>query len=115
MAGRIIELRGLGGAMARVDPTSTAFAHRDKPYMLTLIGATQDPAQLDAQRGWTMETFDLLRPHTSGVYVNFLEDEGQARVGDAYPAATYERLSAIKRQYDPSNVFSMNQNIASTA
>jgi hypothetical protein len=113
MAGRIIELRGLGGAMARIDPTSTAFVHRDKPYMLTLIGATQDPAQLDAQRTWTTDTWDLVRPYTSGAYVNFLEDEGADRVFDAYPAATYERLSAIKRQYDPSNVFRMNQNIAS--
>src|SRR5262249_43849454 len=58
MAGRIVELRGLGGAMARVDPTSTAFAHRDKSYMVTLIGATQEPAQLDAQRTWTLDTFN---------------------------------------------------------
>ena len=99
--------------MARVDPTSTAFAHRDKPYMLTLIGATQDPAQVDAQHAWAIDTFDLLRPHTSGAYANFLEEEGQARVQDAYPNATYERLSAIKRQYDPTNVFNLNQNIAS--
>ncbi len=109
--GAIIEVRGLGGRLARVDPASTAFAHRDKPYLLTLIGSTPDPAQMDLQRVWTAETWAILRPYTRGAYVGFLEDNGPAGVAEAYPAATYARLTAVKRQYDPSNVFRLNQNI----
>lgn len=58
-----------------------------------------------------MAMWDILRTEGSGVYVNFLENEGVDRVRDAYPGTTYDRLAAIKGRYDPENVFRFNQNI----
>jgi FAD/FMN-containing dehydrogenase len=107
-----IELRGLGGAMARFPADATAFAHRDKPYMVTVVAAALDRAGIDRQREWTENLWNVLRPHTRGAYVNFMEDEGAARVREAYSPATYQRLLAVKRDYDPNNVFRLNQNIA---
>jgi FAD/FMN-containing dehydrogenase len=99
----------LGGAMADVPPEATAFAHRDAGMMITLHAAHgEDRAEADA---WINRFFGALAPKSIGVYSNFLDDEGQARVRDAYPLATYERLVAVKRRYDPSNLFRRNQNI----
>jgi FAD/FMN-containing dehydrogenase len=114
MPGGIIQLRGLGGAMARVPEDATAFAHRDKPYMVTIIGSAKEPAAFERQRAWTRALWQDLRPGLGGVYVNFLEDEGDSRVREAYTSATYARLAAIKRRYDPTNVFRLNQNIQPT-
>ena len=56
--------------------------------------------------------YEALRPRATGVYSNFLEAEGEDRIHEAYPEATYRRLADIKRRYDPSNLFRLNQNIA---
>lgn len=106
-----VQLRVLGGAMARVPAEATAFAHRDKPFLLSVIGAWVDPAETARHQSWVQGFWRALRPHAAGVYVNFLEDEGDGRVRDAYPPATYERLAVIKRRYDPDNLFRLNQNI----
>jgi FAD/FMN-containing dehydrogenase len=107
----IIQLRGLGGAMARVPVEATAFAHRDKPYLVTVIGSAREPEGFGQQRAWTHELWKQLRPAMRGVYANFLEDEGDSRVHEAYPPATYAQLATIKRRYDPTNLFRLNQNI----
>jgi hypothetical protein len=60
---------------------------------------------------WAETLWQHLEPRTSGVYVNFLADEGEARIRAAYPPATDARLAAIKRRYDPTNLFRLNQNI----
>jgi FAD/FMN-containing dehydrogenase len=108
----LVQLRGLGGAMARVGKDATAFAHRDKRYFVAIIGlwldAADDPAVHSA---WTESLWQTIRPEGSGVYVNFLENEGANRVRDAYPPATFARLVEIKRKYDPQNIFRFNQNI----
>lgn len=108
----LIHLRGLGGAFGRVAPDATAFAHRQRRYFVAAIAvwldADEDPAPHEA---WTMAMWDILRTEGSGVYVNFLENEGVDRVRDAYPGTTYDRLAAIKGRYDPENVFRFNQNI----
>ena len=95
--------------MADVPADATAFAHRDATVMLSLHAAHgDDRAAADA---WANRYFAAIAPKASGVYSNFLEDEGDARVRDAYPAGTYERLVDVKRRYDPSNLFRRNQNI----
>jgi FAD/FMN-containing dehydrogenase len=108
----LVQFRGLGGALARVPAGATAFAHRERAYFVAIIGIWLDPAE-DAARhaAWTEALWRVLRPEGAGVYVNFLEDEGAERVRDAYPAATYARLRAIKGRYDPQNMFRFNQNI----
>ncbi|MBV9359625.1 MAG: BBE domain-containing protein, partial [Chloroflexi bacterium] len=112
--GGLVQLRALGGAMARVPVEATAFAHRDKPFMATVIGSVLEPADAGRQRGWMEELWYTLRPRSQGVYMNFLEDEGPERVREAYAPAAYARLVAIKRQYDPTNLFQLNQNIRPT-
>jgi len=107
----MIQLRVLGGAMARVAADATAFALRSAPIMATVIVPFEDPTTEPAQRAWTDRVFEALAPKDAGVYANFLEDEGDERIHAAYPAGTYERLADVKRRYDPANVFRMNQNI----
>jgi FAD/FMN-containing dehydrogenase len=107
----MIQLRVFGGAMARVPAEATAFAHRDAAIQVTVITPFTDPATVDAAVAWNRSLFAALEPSATGVYANFLEDEGDARIRDAYPPATYERLARVKRRYDRANVFHRNQNI----
>jgi FAD/FMN-containing dehydrogenase len=97
--------------MARVPVTDTAFAHRDAPILVAIIDHYADPAMDATERTWTEALHAALAPNATGAYANFVGAEGQDRVRDAYPAATYQRLAAIKRQYDPANFFRLNQNI----
>jgi hypothetical protein len=112
----IIHLRGLGGALSRVANDATAFAHRDQRYMFTIISIWLDPTEDPIpHRAWTRalwEQVQQVRHEGAGVYVNFLDDEGEARVRDAYPPETHARLARVKRMYDPLNLFRMNQNVA---
>jgi FAD/FMN-containing dehydrogenase len=107
----MIQLRVLGGAVGRVAPDVTAFAHREAEVMVTILTGFEDPASEPIHKAWTVGLFDALAPNAAGVYSNFLEVEGQDRVHEAYPGGTYERLADIKRRYDPSNLFDQNQNI----
>lgn len=78
------------------------------------INAVWTPEDREAERhtGWARDFFDAMQPHARGrVYVNFLGDEGQDRVRAAYGDESYERLVALKRAYDPTNFFRLNQNI----
>ncbi len=113
--GGLLQFRVLGGAMARVPEGATAFAHRDKPYMLSLINAWQGEDLDGRHTAWTSKYWDKIQGYGSGVYVNFLEEEGEARTREAYRPKTYDRLAAIKRYYDPSNFFNRNQNIKPAA
>jgi FAD/FMN-containing dehydrogenase len=108
-AASITQVRVLGGAMARVPADSTAFAHRDAPLLTSIIAhVTGDQAATEA---WADAYHAELSGSARGVYSNFLGNEGDARLREAYPAATYERLAAIKRRVDPANVFRGNHNI----
>ncbi len=112
----LIQIRGLGGEMARVGRDATAFAHRDRRYFVAIINVWLDATE-DAlpHETWTQELWSILRPEGDGVYVNFLENEGEGRIREAYPEATYARLAEIKRRYDPENLFRLNQNVAPRA
>jgi FAD/FMN-containing dehydrogenase len=105
------QIRVLGGAMAEVSPTATAFAHRGAPLMVIVVAGFEDPAEKPVHEAWAQAFIDELRPNAVGVYSNFLEDEGDERIREAYPGLTYQRLSYVKREYDPRNLFRLNQNI----
>ena len=107
----MFQLRVLGGAMARVPSNATAFAHRERRLMFMVGRMFEGPADEAAAEGWIAGMANVLRPVANGVYSNFLGDEGDARIHEAYPDETYRRLAAIKRRYDPSNLFRLNQNI----
>jgi FAD/FMN-containing dehydrogenase len=106
----LFHIRVLGGAMAQVPADATAFAHRDAPILAMMLSSFED-GDGAVQGAWVSGLHDGLRPLAQGVYSNFLGDEGQGRVHEAYPAETYARLAAVKRAYDPTNVFRRNQNI----
>jgi len=108
---RAVQLRVLGGAMARVPADATAFAHRDRRIMVNVAALYQDPADEAKHAAWASGLADALSHGDEAGYVNFLGIEGPARVRAAYPGATWERLVAIKRRYDPDNLFRHNQNI----
>ncbi|GAA1683982.1 FAD-binding oxidoreductase [Kribbella yunnanensis] len=101
----------LGGAISRVSADSTAFGGRTSGHTVNFVGATLGPEGFEAQRDWVRTSWQALEPHQSGVYVNFLTDEGSARIRSAYGPATYDRLQALKQKYDPGNLFHLNQNI----
>jgi FAD/FMN-containing dehydrogenase len=105
---------GVGGATMRPAVDSTAYAHRDARYVMNVHGRWQDAADDARCIGWARDYFKASAPFASaGVYVNFLTaDEGE-RVGNAY-GPNYDRLARVKRQYDPNNLFRVNQNIKPT-
>jgi FAD/FMN-containing dehydrogenase len=105
------QLRVLGGAVARVPADATAFAHRERRVMVNLAAIHPSPEEGMDDEPWVTDFAAALRDGGVGAYVGFLGDEGEARVGDAYPQPTRERLAAIKARYDPTNVFRLNQNI----
>jgi FAD/FMN-containing dehydrogenase len=107
----MVQIRVLGGAMARVPVAETAFAHRKAPIMVAVIDHYEDASLDGSELAWTEALHAALAPESSGVYSNFLQSEGEDRVREAYPVGTYDRLAAIKRRYDPANFFHMNQNI----
>ena len=111
----MVQLRVLGGAMARVPADATAFAHRDAAVMVAILTGFENPSTEATHRAWTEALHEALAANDAGVYSNFLEVEGDERIRAAYPGGTYERLSEVKRRYDPSNLFRMNQNIRPAA
>jgi hypothetical protein len=112
---RAVQLRVLGGAMARVPVDATAFAHRTAPIMAVVVNFFDGPDDLPRREAWTAALAARLDQGVEGAYVNFLRDEGNARLHEAYPGATFDRLTAVKRRYDPDNLFHLNQNIAPAA
>jgi FAD/FMN-containing dehydrogenase len=107
----ITQLRVFGGEMSRPAADATAFAHRDARVMFSIFTMHIDPATVADEQAWTDAYFAELAPLGIGVYVNFLESEGEARIRQAYPAETHRRLSVAKAHWDPANVFSRNQNV----
>jgi FAD/FMN-containing dehydrogenase len=108
---RVVQLRALGGAMARVPVEATAFAHRHSRVMANLAAFYDGPADRDRRQAWVEGFAAVLHQDDDGAYVNFLGDEGPERVRQAYPGPTWDRLVEVKRRYDPDNLFRRNQNI----
>lgn len=101
----------LGGAVARVGDSETAFSGRNAGFTFNINGNSKTSEGFEAEREWARGLWSALEPHHTGVYVNFLMDEGQERVRQAYGADKFDRLQALKRKYDPDNSFRLNQNI----
>jgi hypothetical protein len=108
---RAAQLRVLGGAIARVPDDATAFAHRQRRIMVNLAAFYQGPEDKPVRQRWLERFATSLSPVDDGAYVNFLGDDGPARIRQAYPGPTWERLVAVKRRWDPTNLFRHNHNI----
>jgi FAD/FMN-containing dehydrogenase len=105
----------IDGAVHDVAPEDTAFRFRDATWSQVFIGVDGDPANANALRDWTIAYWEALHPYSTGAaYVNFMMDEGQARVKATY-GPNYDRLAGVKAAYDPDNVFRVNQNILPAA
>lgn len=104
----------LGGALARVGDDETAFSQRDAAHNVNINAVwTEEDPHSQRHVAWARDFFDAMQPHAGRrVYLNFLGEEGGKRVRQAYGARNYERLVELKRAYDPTNFFRLNQNIA---
>jgi len=101
----------LGGATTRPAPDSAAYAHRDALFVMNVHGRWEDPADDKRCIEWARDYFQASAPFASGgVYVNFLTADEVDRVRSAY-GPNYDRLAQVKKKYDPTNLFRMNQNI----
>jgi FAD/FMN-containing dehydrogenase len=109
---RAVQIRVFGGAMARVPADATAFAHRDRPFMVNVAALYERPEEAEVYEPWVSHLAGALQRGPIGAYVGFLGDEGEARVHDAYPKPTWDRLVEVKARYDPTNLFRLNQNIS---
>ena len=99
------------GAPSRVDPLSTAFPHRKTPFVLNLHTRWQNQEDDERCMSWAREFHEATKPFSQGVYVNFLSEEGNARIKEAYTDKVWTRLVQVKKRWDPQNIFHMNQNI----
>ncbi|HEV2491372.1 MAG TPA: FAD-binding oxidoreductase [Candidatus Acidoferrales bacterium] len=105
----------LGGAVKRSNRETTAFAHRDVEYSFMALGVCADAGDAGKCSGWAREFWNAMQPFTTGgVYVNYLgreADEGSERIKAAYGPEKFAQLVALKKKYDPANLFRLNQNI----
>jgi FAD/FMN-containing dehydrogenase len=112
---RVAQLRVLGGAMARIPVDATAFAHRQSRIMVNVAAFYDGPEDRAVRQAWVTDFAAALDQGDPGAYVGFLADDGQARIHQAYPGPTWDRLAAVKRRYDPTNLFRLNHNIPPAA
>jgi FAD/FMN-containing dehydrogenase len=110
-----MHLYPVDGAAGRVASDATAWAHRDATWSMVIAGVDPDPANDGVIADWARSYSEALRPHTKGAaYVNFMMEEGDARIVATY-AQNFGQLRAVKARYDPDNFFRVNQNIAPDA
>ncbi len=106
-----MHLYPVNGAAQRVGKNDTAWSYRDATWAAVIVGVDPDPANRDSLVNWARQHWEDIHPYSAGgAYVNFMMEEGQERVKASY-RDNYERLAAIKRRYDPTNFFRVNQNI----
>jgi hypothetical protein len=109
MSGMVIE--HFHGEVTRIDPTATAFPHRQPGYNLLIAGEWLDPSETEANVRWVRDTFAALEPYMAPrVYANYFADDDSARIRNAF-GPNYNRLVHLKRRYDPENRFRLNPNI----
>jgi FAD/FMN-containing dehydrogenase len=106
-----VELRVLGGAVGRVPVDATAFAHRRRRLLCSVVAAGFAEDDSDRHRRWVRSLGDALGHLAKGAYLNFLDAADEGRLHETYPDPTYQRLAQVKRRYDPSNRFRRNLNV----
>ena len=107
-----MHLYPINGAVHRVSRDGTPFFYRDATWSMVIAGIDSDPANNERITKWAKSYWEALHPFSAGgAYVNFMMEEGQSRVEATY-RDNYKRLSEIKRKYDPTNLFRVNQNIS---
>jgi FAD/FMN-containing dehydrogenase len=106
-----VQLRVLGGALARVPNDATAFAHRDRGLFVNVAAMYLDAGEKDTHDAWVDDLVRSLGRDGAGGYVGFLGEENETTIRAAYPGATWDRLREIKRRYDQDNLFHLNHNI----
>jgi FAD/FMN-containing dehydrogenase len=108
-----LAIHQLGGYTGRVASDATAFGTRDKDFILNVVARSGDPREFEACVPWARGVTELLGSDAMG-YVNFEGEATRDRVESSYPPATYARLVGVKNQFDPTNMFRLNQNISPT-
>jgi FAD/FMN-containing dehydrogenase len=107
-----MHLYPVNGAVHSVSKGDTAFSYRKTTWAEVIVGVDPDPANKDKISSWARDYWDATHPYSAGgAYVNFMMEEGDARVEATY-GGNFEKLCAIKAKYDPGNLFRVNQNIA---
>jgi hypothetical protein len=101
----------MGGEVARAGEDETAFNGRGAGHTFNITAATESADGFDEEQEWVRDFWSALEPWHRSVYVNFLMEEGEERIRQAYGADKYDRLKALKQKYDPENFFHRNQNI----
>jgi FAD/FMN-containing dehydrogenase len=107
----VAQIRALGGAMARVPDDATAFAHRQSRLMVTVANVFERIEDTPTHQAWVDDLAGALGLNGRAAYVNFLGEEGEDGVREAYPDPIWDRLRSVKRRYDPGNLFRLNQNV----
>jgi FAD/FMN-containing dehydrogenase len=106
-----MHLYPIDGAAHRVGRDETAFSYREATWAEVIVGVDPDPANANRITTWAKQYWDALHPYSAGgAYINFMMEEGHNRVKDSY-RENYQRLAAVKAEYDPTNLFRVNQNI----
>jgi hypothetical protein len=108
----VMHLYPMDGAVHRIGSDATAWSCRDATWNMVIAGIDPDPEKAPSLKQWGRAYWEGLRPFTTGGgYVNFMMgDEGDSQVGATF-GGNLERLRAVKRKYDPHNLFRVNQNI----
>jgi hypothetical protein len=101
-----------GGAAGRVGEEETALGGRDAGHTFNITAVTESAEGFAEEREWVRNFWSALEPYQAGAYVNFLMEEGEERVREAYGPEKYDRLKALKRRWDPENLFRLNQNVS---
>ncbi len=112
----LMHLYPIDGAVHRKKPDASAWNCRDATWSLVIVGVDSDPAKAPALKKWARDYWDAVHPFDlDGAYPNFMmDDEGEARLKATY-GGNYQRLAALKKRYDPGNLFHVNHNIRPTA
>jgi hypothetical protein len=106
-----MHLYPIDGAAARVGADETAWTARNGGWVQVMVGVDPEPENRDLVTDWCVSYWEALHPYSAGgSYVNMMMEEGEDRVRASY-GANYDRLAQVKAEYDPGNLFHVNQNI----